>query len=225
MTSRRQQQRGKRRVDPAEDATEADGVEGGVEEDEKSEGKRRRRRRKSEAPASAAGATAEVQKSSGPGGGEEGKPRRGPESERRPPKRSKEDGAASRKKKKKKERKSEGGSSHETVGQNKALRYLDSWLADRRGRRGGAGGWKFEKCRQIWLLQHCYDARRVPDDKFDALLEYMDSIRGRMREAALGTYAYTQPGKGKKAGLWASPKTFFFAKKIIGFELDRVFFF
>ncbi len=68
---------------------------------------------------------------------------------------------------------------HETAGQGKALKYLEAW--DR-----GDGEWKFEKCRQIWLLENCYDARKVPDENFDTLLKYVASIKGRMREMALG---------------------------------------
>ena len=48
---------------------------------------------------------------------------------------------------------------HESVGQGKAIRYLETWANDR-------GNWKFEKCRQIWLLQNCYDSVKIPDDKY-----------------------------------------------------------
>ena len=34
---------------------------------------------------------------------------------------------------------------HESKGQSKALQYLKTWASDREN-------WKFEKCRQIWLL-------------------------------------------------------------------------
>lgn len=34
---------------------------------------------------------------------------------------------------------------HETKGQAKAVEYLQLWESDR-------SSWKFEKCRQIWLL-------------------------------------------------------------------------
>jgi WKF domain len=42
---------------------------------------------------------------------------------------------------------------HETKGQGRALRYLDGWNEMQNGK----AGWKFEKCRQIWLLDHAYD--------------------------------------------------------------------
>ena len=34
---------------------------------------------------------------------------------------------------------------HESKGQSKAIQYLKTWASDR-------DNWKFEKCRQIWLL-------------------------------------------------------------------------
>lgn len=68
---------------------------------------------------------------------------------------------------------------HETVGQSKALRYLENWSEER-------GNWKFEKCRQIWLLQNCYELNKVSDQKFDILLEYMGTIKGKMKDMALG---------------------------------------
>ena len=84
---------------------------------------------------------------------------------------------------------------HETKGQAKAIDYLRNWETDRQN-------WKFEKCRQIWLLhvsgenisiimmyikvpQNAYDETRVPDDIFPTLLKYMESIKGGMRNLAL----------------------------------------
>ena len=52
-------------------------------------------------------------------------------------------------KRKRKHLKAEGAltddSVHESKGMSKALRYLKTWAEDREA-------WKFEKCRQIWLL-------------------------------------------------------------------------
>ena len=77
---------------------------------------------------------------------------------------------------------------HETVAQTKALRYLKLWYADKKGNNDDTGqNWKFEKCRQIWLLQNCYSATKVPKDDFKVLLKYMATIQGRMRAQALGT--------------------------------------
>lgn len=73
---------------------------------------------------------------------------------------------------------------HETKGHGKALRYLDAWNELQNGK----AGWKFEKCRQIWLLAHAYDKDKVPDSKFDVLLKYMASIQGKMRASALGNF-------------------------------------
>lgn len=67
---------------------------------------------------------------------------------------------------------------HETKGQAKAVEYLQLWESDR-------SSWKFEKCRQIWLLHNAYEKTRVPDDLFPTLLRYMDSIKGGMRGLAL----------------------------------------
>jgi len=83
-----------------------------------------------------------------------------------------------KKRKKKKTAEGEEPQIHETPGHSKALRYLTTWAEDRQN-------WKFEKCRQIWLLQNCYDPLKVPDKNFPSLVEYINSIRGKMREMAL----------------------------------------
>merc|ERR1711997_917325 len=57
--------------------------------------------------------------------------------------------------------------------------------------------WKFEKCRQIWLLQNAYDESKVPDKAFDVLLKYMCTIKGRMRDAAIDT-AKSKLSKGEE---------------------------
>ena len=67
-------------------------------------------------------------------------------------------------KKKKRSKKSAADHVHETVAQNKALRYLQLWHSQKKG--VSDEPWKFEKCRQIWLLQNCYDETRVPDREF-----------------------------------------------------------
>ena len=73
---------------------------------------------------------------------------------------------------------------HETKGQNRALKYLDSWDAFQSG---DNPDWKFQKVPQIWLLANVYNSDKVPDKKFDLLLKYMDSIKGQMRKKATGT--------------------------------------
>jgi len=67
---------------------------------------------------------------------------------------------------------------HETKGMNKALDYLKTWQNDR-------ASWKFEKCRQIWLLHNAYDIKRMNEENFSVLLEYIDSIKGAMRGVTL----------------------------------------
>jgi len=67
---------------------------------------------------------------------------------------------------------------HESKGMNKALRYLKMWSEDR-------SSWKFEKCRQIWLLHNAYDDTKVSDIMFPSLLNYMESIKGGMRNSAV----------------------------------------
>merc|ERR1712106_214255 len=67
---------------------------------------------------------------------------------------------------------------HETKGMSKALAYLKTWDEDR-------DNWKFEKCRQIWLLHNMYDSSKVADKLFPSLLRYIGSIRGAMRHQTL----------------------------------------
>ena len=64
---------------------------------------------------------------------------------------------------------------HESQTRNKALNYLDRFTADR-------DNWKFEKCRQIWLIQNAFEEKHIPDEKFDDLLKYCASIKGNMRK-------------------------------------------
>jgi len=66
------------------------------------------------------------------------------------------------------------GSSEELKGRAKALAYLATWAGDR-------DSWKFEKCRQIWLINHAFDPV-IPDTSFPSLVQYLDSIKGGMRQ-------------------------------------------
>jgi len=79
------------------------------------------------------------------------------------------------KKSKKRDKKKDDGQVHETKGMNKALAYLKVWKEDK-------ASWKFEKCRQIWLLHNCYDNKRINEANFAVLLEYISSVRGAMRD-------------------------------------------
>jgi len=69
---------------------------------------------------------------------------------------------------------------HETKGMSKALKYLKTWSEDR-------DSWKFEKCRQIWLLHNAYDELKVSDKLFPSLLCYIQSVKGAMRDKTLTT--------------------------------------
>ena len=80
---------------------------------------------------------------------------------------------------------------HESKGQSKALRYLKLWYSNKKCKEDQSlEPWKFEKCRQIWLLQNCYSSVRVPPEDFKILLKYMSTINGRMRDGAIGKFCY-----------------------------------
>eukprot|EP00088_Acartia_fossae_P002932 TRINITY_DN11224_c0_g1_i1.p1 TRINITY_DN11224_c0_g1~~TRINITY_DN11224_c0_g1_i1.p1 ORF type:complete len:234 (+),score=61.55 TRINITY_DN11224_c0_g1_i1:43-744(+) len=79
------------------------------------------------------------------------------------------------------------GRIHETKGMNKALEYLHNW-------KNARDTWKFEKCRQNWLLSHAYDQNKIKESDFCVLLEYITSIRGGMREATRSS-ALKESGK------------------------------
>jgi len=72
----------------------------------------------------------------------------------------------------------EEDSVHESKGMGKALKYLKTWDEDRES-------WKFEKCRQIWLLHNAYEESKVSEGIFPSLLRYMESIKGGMRQGAM----------------------------------------
>merc|ERR1712166_325800 len=75
---------------------------------------------------------------------------------------------------------------HESKGQSKALRYLKLWYSNKKCKEDQIlEPWKFEKCRQIWLLQNCYSSVRVPQEDFKILPKYMSTINGRMRDGAI----------------------------------------
>merc|ERR1711860_206118 len=71
---------------------------------------------------------------------------------------------------------------HESKGQSKAIRYLKDWHAHHTGE---SEEWKFEKCRQIWLLQNAYDSKKICKEDFKVLLKYMKSIQGRAKIGVL----------------------------------------
>ncbi|XP_046993573.1 uncharacterized protein C7orf50 [Schistocerca americana] len=79
-----------------------------------------------------------------------------------------------RKKEKIKKLKTEPKTRDEVLVQKKALTYLKQWHRDR-------GNWKFEKLKQIWLIQNMLDASKIPDKKFKIFLQYIVPIKGSAR--------------------------------------------
>ena len=71
----------------------------------------------------------------------------------------------------------------ETNAQNKALLYLKLWYDDKKGVSNTK--WKFEKCRQIWLVSNCYCDKKIPAKEFKWLIKYMKTIQGGMRDTSL----------------------------------------
>ncbi|GAA6085072.1 uncharacterized protein C7orf50 homolog isoform X2 [Tachysurus ichikawai] len=79
------------------------------------------------------------------------------------------------KKKQKEIAKSEKEESKSSIAQTQALEYLTCWSEKR-------DEWKFQKTRQVWLLQHMYDSEKVPDAHFSVLLSYLEGLRGVARD-------------------------------------------
>nr|XP_040031880.1 uncharacterized protein C7orf50 isoform X4 [Gasterosteus aculeatus aculeatus] len=52
-----------------------------------------------------------------------------------------------------------------------ALDYLTCWAENR-------AEWRFQKTRQTWLLQHCFDFEQISDEKFSVLLQYLEGLCG-----------------------------------------------
>ncbi|XP_061416186.1 uncharacterized protein C7orf50 homolog [Lethenteron reissneri] len=59
-----------------------------------------------------------------------------------------------------------------------SLEYLTSWATDK-------NQWKFQKLRQTWLLQHMYDAEKVPDSYFKILLKYLAGLKGQAKDTTI----------------------------------------
>ncbi|CAG8609810.1 9717_t:CDS:2 [Ambispora gerdemannii] len=62
---------------------------------------------------------------------------------------------------------------------NAALQYLATWYLHRQSL------WKFQKVRQVWLLQHVYDVDNVPNEFFKIFLEYINDLTGKAREKTM----------------------------------------
>ncbi|KAI4898066.1 hypothetical protein NFI96_018069 [Prochilodus magdalenae] len=81
-------------------------------------------------------------------------------------------------KEKEKNEKEETKSSESSVAQTQALEYLKCWSEKREE-------WKFQKTRQVWLLQHMYDSEKVSDAHFSVLLSYLEGLQGVARETTV----------------------------------------
>lgn len=57
----------------------------------------------------------------------------------------------------------------------KALSYVSKWKYSR-------SEWKFEKIRQIWLIDHILDEKAISDTIFPIVLEYFGGCKGMARE-------------------------------------------
>nr|XP_033336262.1 uncharacterized protein LOC117226239 [Megalopta genalis] len=60
----------------------------------------------------------------------------------------------------------------------KGLNYVSKWKHAR-------SEWKFEKLRQIWLIDNLLDETCIPDDIFPTVLEYFEGCKGMAREQLL----------------------------------------
>lgn len=59
-----------------------------------------------------------------------------------------------------------------------ALEYLRTWKSAR-------DRWTFQKVRQVWLLQHMYDSTKIGECDFIILLEYLEKLVGKARQATV----------------------------------------
>ncbi|KAH0540773.1 uncharacterized protein C7orf50 homolog [Cotesia glomerata] len=58
---------------------------------------------------------------------------------------------------------------------DKALNYVSMW-------KHAKSQWKFEKLKQIWLMDNLLDQEYVPDSVFPTVLEYFEGCKGMARE-------------------------------------------
>ncbi|XP_012271654.1 uncharacterized protein C7orf50 homolog [Orussus abietinus] len=57
----------------------------------------------------------------------------------------------------------------------RALNYVSKW-------KHAKSEWRFEKLRQIWLMDHLLDQTSIPDSIFPTVLEYFEGCKGMARE-------------------------------------------
>lgn len=58
--------------------------------------------------------------------------------------------------------------------------YLIKWRDDR-------DAWKFEKKKQIYIQNHCFDPKKIHDDEWNACLEYLEGSKGKSRESLVAS--------------------------------------
>ncbi|XP_011695388.1 PREDICTED: protein MNN4 [Wasmannia auropunctata] len=68
--------------------------------------------------------------------------------------------------------------SQKSNAKQKALSYLSTWKYSR-------NEWKFEKLKQIWLMNNLLNEDAIPDSLFPVVLEYFEGCKGKAREGLL----------------------------------------
>ncbi|XP_053494338.1 uncharacterized protein C7orf50 homolog [Ictalurus furcatus] len=116
------------------------------------------------------------------------------------------------KKKQKEDGKSEKEESKSSTAQTLALDYLTCWSEKR-------DKWKFQKTRQVWLLQHMYDSEKVPDAHFSVLLSYLEGLHGIARELTVhkaeALVRFGASPEGEEDGATEAQKKMQRARKVI----------
>ncbi|XP_043599473.1 uncharacterized protein C7orf50 homolog isoform X2 [Bombus pyrosoma] len=82
------------------------------------------------------------------------------------------------KKQKAEQRKNERRMANRIEAMTKGLSYVSKWKYAR-------SEWKFEKIRQIWLIDNLLDEVHIPDEIFPIVLEYFEGCKGMARELLL----------------------------------------
>ncbi|KAK3089045.1 hypothetical protein FSP39_000385 [Pinctada imbricata] len=83
-----------------------------------------------------------------------------------------------RRKKIAKEEEDEEDDSKEGTAQTAALEYLRLWANNKKE-------WKFQKVRQVWLLNNLFSNEKVQDKDFAILLSYLEGLKGKSRQTTL----------------------------------------
>ncbi|XP_015110440.1 uncharacterized protein C7orf50 homolog [Diachasma alloeum] len=82
------------------------------------------------------------------------------------------------KREKKEAREAEKRDASKVEAMNKSLEYISTW-------KHAKSKWKFEKLKQIWLMDHLLDDSLVPEEVFPTVLEYFEGCKGMARELLL----------------------------------------